>query len=110
MTSTISAHAESAIQLLVSWELLGISDIDPKQVLREVPLEDLLVIRENILRQGDGEFLSTQMVGLEVSYRHGLLRDDWALTQSGKSVSLRYSPLKQGRSFDLDLITMGGVT
>lgn len=107
--TVVSAQAEEAIQLLVCWELLGAVDVDPKQVLREVSIWDLYIVKENIMLTGEGDFLSTKLVELEVMYRDGLLREDWALSQEGEHVSIRYSPLRQGLPVHLDVITMGGL-
>lgn len=83
--------SEDIMMQLVAWELLGVDDIDPKPLLRRLPDQDLFSILENIMAKPDvREFVSVQMVELEVMHRRGVLLEDWNYERDGQCVSLTF--------------------
>jgi hypothetical protein len=111
MTDAISGKADETVMLLVAWELLGRRDVDPKELLRNMEMEDLLFVRNSIRAAGVGdEFITTQMVVVEVMYRNGLLTKDWRYTRDGDHVQLEYTPVRKDRMPSmLSLVSSGGV-
>jgi hypothetical protein len=109
MSVSISPHGQDVVRLLVAWELLGAEDIDPKQLLREMAIDDLFLVRENSLLAEDEDFLSIKMVGLEVMYRSGLLVGDWDVFQEGDLVTLSYTTVRQGHVLTTDAVRSGGL-
>lgn len=98
---------DEVVLRLISWELLGDRKVCPKTFLREMSLS-VLTDLESRLRSDWRDFLSPQMVRLEMRYRHGLLREDWTLEEIGSNAVLRYSPLMHGQvQTMLDIISIG---
>jgi hypothetical protein len=83
--STVSELSQDLFSDLVTWELLGDADIDPKTVLRQVPLSDLSVVRSRKLP----ECVCTTLIDLEWQYRVGQVRD-WTCTRCGDKVKITY--------------------
>jgi hypothetical protein len=96
----VSEQAEEVLSQLVAWEMLGREDIDPKPLLRQVPLADLSIVLANI---GQGGFpfdtsVSLRLVYLEHAYRTGKLEGDYELERKGSDVTL-HIPLKEPVKF-----------
>lgn len=87
----VSAAAEDILMQLIAWEMWD-ARVDPKNLLRQVPLADLSIIQGNISRQEEGvkKFASVQMVELELLYRNGLLIGDWSYRKDNTCVSLNF--------------------
>jgi hypothetical protein len=88
----VSQGAEDVLVQLVAWELLGAEDVDPKRLLRTLPLPDLAIVQANINAQSDEvkQFVSVQMVELEMLYRRGFLSGDWSYKKESSCVHLNY--------------------
>lgn len=88
----VSAAAEELLMQVVAWEMLGREDFDPKVLLRQVPLADLSVVEANIVEKIDGakDFITIQMVELEMLYRQGRLIGDWSYSRCQTSVRLSF--------------------
>ena len=79
----ISEVGEGIMFKLVSWELLGRDDHDPKRLLRALPLPDLVTAVKNTRAlRNQGEFLSVNLVKAEMMYRMGHLKDDWSVDRN----------------------------
>lgn len=87
----VSEVGERLMFKLISWELLGREDFDPKALLRALPLADLDILVKNIGPENEG-FLSTGMVKAEMLYRLGRIRGDWAVSRDGAQYTLE--PMK----------------
>jgi len=80
----VSEVAENLMFKLVAWEFLNRDDFDPKTLLRALPLADLKLIVGNMENMPNSrEFLSTQMVKVEMLYRLGQLKEDWRIGGEG---------------------------
>lgn len=90
----VSPAGEELFSQIVSWELLGATDLNPKELLRSASTEDLYIVMENLSRdQRAREFLVAKMVDAEVLHREGLLIGDWEVSVSGRRANLRYTPV-----------------
>lgn len=87
----VSGQAEELLVQLVAWEMLGAEEIDPKELLRKLSLADLSQVQSNINdRPETKEFVSTQMVELEMLYRRGFLVEDWSYTRRHECVRIKF--------------------
>ena len=89
---TVSDGAEDLLAKLVAWELLGRDDFDPKDLLRKVPLPDLILVQTNINDQSDEvkEFVCVRMLEAELLFRSGFLTTDWSFYRCGTCVNICY--------------------
>lgn len=88
----VSVEGEELFTRLVSWELLGDTETDPKATLRSASDEDLQIVMHNI--ESDRhlvEFMAVKMVRLELMYREQLLDGDWEVRREGSSVTVTYA-------------------
>lgn len=83
--------SEGGVELfaqLVEWEMFDRKDVDPKSLLRGVSLGDLSIASKGLdARGGLGEFVTAQMVELEMLYRTGRIVD-WVVERNGKNVRI----------------------
>jgi hypothetical protein len=91
----VSERTASVLIQLVAWELLSEgSTVDPKALLRSLPIEDIMAIRGNIAEEPRClELTTAQMVDLEVQYRTGTLAEDWSYERNNQLVRLHYTPI-----------------
>jgi hypothetical protein len=106
----VSDNVQDVFSQLVAWECLGMPEVDPKILLRQVSLGDLSIVSSNIKSQGSAlkEFVCCSMVGLEILYRTGMLVGDWSFTRDGEKVRLSYEPMNFPRgTYDINLLSVG---
>ena len=112
----VSDSSQELMMQLVAWECFGETEIDPKELLREVPLTDLQAVSRNIKDNGSHlqAFACVSMVELELLFKSGLLQGDWIYTRSGDRVSITYEPVsfpKQSTDFTMvDMATLEQMT
>lgn len=86
----MSEVSEGGVELftqLVEWEMFG-GDACPKALLRAVSLADLSIASKGLDdRGGLGEFVTSQMVEMEMLYRIGRIKD-WGYVRDGDNVTL----------------------
>lgn len=108
--------AQEVFVKLVAWECFGESDLDPKELLREVPLPDLHTVSKNIKELGSHlkNFACVSMVELELLFKSGMLLGDWEYQKDGERVHLAYEPIsfpRQETNYELeDLTTLEHLT
>jgi hypothetical protein len=96
----VSEEAEELLSQLLAWEM-GATELDPKVLLRQVPLADLAVVLSNI----DNESFVFQtsatlrLVYLEHLYRTGNLGGDWEVTRDDLTHMTMKIPLKKPIEF-----------
>jgi hypothetical protein len=91
----VNEKTGSILIQLFAWEMLDRdSTVDPKALLRSLPIEDLHTVHGNILEDPRVLSLTTaQMVDLEIQYRTGLLEEDWSFERDSQRVLLHYTPI-----------------
>lgn len=88
--SQVSPAAQDVFVDLVKWEMLGF-DLDPKALLRQVPLGDLSIVKSNIDKNGISGLTATEsLVEAEILYRTGKLVEDWSYEKKDESFRLHY--------------------
>lgn len=94
MARIVSDVSQQLFCKLVAWECFG-AELDPKELLREVPLEDLKKVSANIKAEGAHlkTFTCVSMVELELLFKSGLLTADWNYLRDGDRVTLSYEPI-----------------
>lgn len=102
----VSDGSQELLMKLVAWECFGDTGIDPKRLLRAVPLSDLKAVSRNIKSNGAHlqSFACISMVELELLFKSGLLQGDWIYIRNGEHVSLTYEPVsfpQQTTAFEL---------
>jgi hypothetical protein len=94
----VSGQAEELLVQLVAWEMLGAEEIDPKRLLRQLSLTDLSLVQANINdRPETKEFVSAQMVEIEMLYRRGFLVEDWSYTRRHECVRIEFQTVASPR-------------
>jgi hypothetical protein len=89
---SVSERTEELVTQLVAWELFGIEEVNPKNLLRQVSLADLTELRTNLgAHEQSEESISALLVEVEVLYRHGHLVGDWEAIREGEKLTLKYS-------------------
>jgi hypothetical protein len=91
----VSEQTQDLFMHLVAWECFGATEIEPKLLLRQVPLADLKIVSANVKAQGTAlrNFACVTMVELELLFKSGLLQGDWGYDRNGDRVSLQYEPV-----------------
>lgn len=93
----MSQVSEGGVELftqLVEWEMLGRDDVCPKALLRGVSLADLSIASRGLDERGGlGQFVTAQMVEMELLYRTGKIQD-WDYKREDDNVTLSLRPLK----------------
>jgi hypothetical protein len=90
----VSGQAEELLARLVAWEMLGAEEQDPKVLLRQLSLSDLSLVQANINDCPETkEFVSVQMVELELLYRRGFLVEDWTYQREHECVRISFTAL-----------------
>ena len=94
LSRIVSDATQKLFMQLVGWECFG-SEIDPKKLLRQVPIEDLKIVSANIKAQGSHmkNFACVSMVELELLFKLGMLQQDWSFSRKDDQVSLQYEPV-----------------
>jgi hypothetical protein len=98
----VSEQAEELLSQLLAWEL-GATELDPKIILRQVPLADLAVVLSNVGEEDAvlaDTSVSLRLVFLEHEYRVGHLGGDWDVEKNGLEVFLKIpmkTPIKMVR-------------
>lgn len=90
----LDMETENTFAQLVSWELLGRDDVNPKVLLRSIPFAQLCVVAKSVADQGrppKDQFISEVMVFLEMDYRTGRLEGDWSYERSRDCVQLVFA-------------------
>lgn len=97
----VSEQAEEALAQLIAWELGA--ELDPKALLRQVPLADLSVVLSNVGEEDAvlaDTSVSLRLVFMEHEYRLGHLGGDWDVEKKGLEVYLKIpmkTPIKMVR-------------
>jgi hypothetical protein len=85
--SQVSEGGAELFTQLVEWEMFG-REACPKELLRGVPLSDLSIASRGLEERGGlGEFISSQMIEMEMLFRSGRIQD-WSYTREGDHVTL----------------------
>lgn len=99
----VSEQADEVLAQLIAWEMDLRAELDPKALLRQVPLADLSVVLSNIGEGGSiltDTSVSLRLVFLEHAYRLGHLGGDWEVEKKGLEVFLKIplrAPIKMVR-------------
>lgn len=102
----VSEQADEALAQLIAWELGA--ELDPKVLLRQVPLADLSVVLANVGEVGcvlTDTSVALRLVFLEHSYRIGQLGGDWNVEKKGHEVYLTIPMAAPIKMVKFDLLT-----
>lgn len=95
----VSEEAEELLSQLLAWEMGA--DLDPKIILRQVPLADLAVVLTNMDQESFVFQTSAtlRLVYLEHMYRTGNLGGDWEVSRDDLTHMTLKIPLKKPIEF-----------